>query len=72
MAIDWFRILSDLQRCGVSLRQASQATRVRYGRLYRAWRNPEQDLRHGEGERVLRIWCDRTQRDRTEAPIYRP
>lgn len=71
MTVDWFRVLADLQRCGMSLRAVSRRAGVAYKRLYGVWRGETQDLRHADGESVLRIWAKTVQRDMVDAPKFR-
>lgn len=69
--IDWFRVLSDLQRCGKSVRAVAREKRIHYQRLYRVKNGGASDLSHDDGERVLSYWCDLTHRPRDEAPRLR-
>ena len=76
--IDWHRVFSDLQRCGVPLRQVAKEARVSFWQCYNAYRSvtPESkrstpDMRHGPGERVLDVWSKVTRRSRDEAPKLR-
>lgn len=66
--IDWFRVVADLQRCGMSIRTVGGRSGVGYWRVYDAWRGRRQDLRHAEGERLLDVWSAATHRDKSDAP----
>jgi hypothetical protein len=68
MTTDWFRVLSDLQRCGVSLRKVASRVGVTRWRIYEVWRGATPDLRHADGESVLELWAKHTQRSKDEAP----
>lgn len=66
--VDWFRVLADMQRCGMSLRQVSSRTGVTRWRIYEVWRGSTPDLRHADGEKLLALWCKHTRRQREQAP----
>lgn len=68
MTRDWFRILADLQRCGLSLRQVATRVGCTRWRIYEVWRGATPDLRHADGERVLDLWCKLTKRSKDQAP----
>lgn len=72
--IDWYRLLTDLQRCGLDLRAAARQAKVRYWPIYRVWRQDHRsiDLVHAEGEALLDLWADTTHRDRADAPKLHP
>ncbi len=71
--VDWFKVLTELQRCGLDLRSTSRATGVRYWRMYRVYRQQHLnvDLYHDEGEKLLGYWCTETHRDKDQAPKLR-
>lgn len=64
---DWFRILSDLRRCRMSFRLIAELVDADQHMLYRAWRG-SCDLRHAVGQRVIRLWAERTARTPDDAP----
>lgn len=71
LVIDWYRIVVDLQRCGMTIGAQARRAKIRYYVLYRrAWRQSGRtiDLPHAAGERLLRLWADTTLRDPVDAP----
>ena len=66
--VDWFRVLADMQRCGMSLRQVSSRTGVTRWIVYRVWRGTTEEFRHSDGERVLQLWAKATKRNVADAP----
>lgn len=67
LAVDWFALMTDLIRCGVSIRKAADATDVPHFRLYRAYRGLV-DLRHRDAEALISLWCDLTRRTCQDVP----
>lgn len=66
LVVDWFRVFVDLARVGISPRQISVEIAVPRGTLL-GWKQgaiPKWD----EGERLIELWCSRTQRGRDELP----
>lgn len=69
MRVDWFRVLTDLQRAGYSLATLQELTGISRSTLgrYRCGAEP----RHADGEQLLAFWCQVQGRERYEAPQRR-
>lgn len=72
--IDWYRVVVDLLRCGLTIRAQARQAGIRHWPLYRQWRQDRKrmDLPHAEGERLLDLWVDTTRRDKDDAPKLPP
>lgn len=68
--VDWFRVIADLNRCGVST--AEVARRLGIGRStvigWRAGAEPG----YGDGDRLLALWSDTTGLARDTPPMAQP
>lgn len=64
--IDWFRVLCDLQREGMTNRDVSQAIEVPRTTLI-AWKNGAEPNHH-DGEKLLVLWTSATSTARDAAP----
>lgn len=64
--IDWFRIVSDLQRRDYSLRKTCR-TLNRSAMTVHGWANGTEP-RHRDGEALIRLWCEATGNVRDSAP----
>lgn len=78
VTVDWYRVFTDLQRCGVSMRQVARETGVPYWQCYNAYRSvtPESkrtspDMRYTAGGKVLALWSGVTKRPIEDAPKLR-
>lgn len=65
--VDWFRIIDDLKRQGVSLYGIEAAIGVSPQKLcgYKQGSEP----RHNDGELLLGLWCQVTNKGREAAPL---
>lgn len=68
--VDWFRVLADLRRSGLSLSQVSAATDIPERTLV-GWHRGETMPRHHSGDRLLALWCERLEKGRDSAPRVR-
>lgn len=66
-AIDWFRIIADLQRAGFSLRDIHEHTDIPHPTLL-AW-GQGTEPRHSAGEKLLAFWAAATGNARDDAPL---
>lgn len=64
--VDWFKIIDDLKRQGVSLYGICAAIGVSPQKLcgYKQGSEPK----HGDGEKLLKLWCQVTGKDREQVP----
>lgn len=69
-AIDWFRVIVDLGRAGLSYRAI--ADRIGCGKnTVAGWANGAEP-RHSDGQALLALWSERTGRPVSEAPVVGP
>lgn len=64
--IDWFRILCDLNRNGLSLQVIAEELDVVPSTLI-GWKKGSEP-RHHTGEALIELWCRETGRSRQEVP----
>ena len=64
--IDWFRVLTDLDRRGYTLGIVGATLSIPYSTLY-AWRAGGEP-RHQEGEAIVGLWARVTQRHGADVP----
>lgn len=64
--LDWFRIIDDLKRQGVSLYGIEVAIGVSVDKLFNYKRGGEP--RHSDGEKLLRLWAQVTGKATDAAP----
>lgn len=64
---DWFRVLADLQRAGISQSDVSRMLGVWQSTVAR-WAEGNEP-RHCHGEFVLELWCAKLGKARSEVPI---
>lgn len=67
--VDWFRVLTDLRYCGLTLRVISACTGISKATLLDL-RNQDADPRMLQGELILELWCQTTGRPIGEAPRH--
>jgi hypothetical protein len=65
--IDWFRVLTDLDRAGYSGRMVSATLGIPYTTL-KAWLYNGSDPRFQDGEAVVGLWIRVTQRAMEDVP----
>lgn len=65
--IDWFRVLADLKRAGLSLETIAGKVGVSKSAVV-GWKNLFAEPKHGDGERLIWLWMAYTDRLRAELP----
>lgn len=65
--IDWFAVLVDLQRRGLSGRAVSEQVVVPYSTLS-GWKQGSEP-NHADGERLIALWMRMTDRPRADVPM---
>lgn len=68
--VDWFRVIVDLERSGVSMRAVSLRTEIPCETL-RSWRNRYVEPSFYAGDRLVGVWCRELGRDREQLPPLR-
>lgn len=66
-AIDWFRILADLQKHGLNNMCVSRALGIP-PRTLGSWKNDGSEPRYSDGATLIQLWAETTGRDRAEPP----
>lgn len=66
--IDWFRVLMDLKRAGLSLEAIAAKVGVSKSAVI-GWKNLFAEPKHGDGERLIWLWMAHTDHLRTELPL---
>jgi hypothetical protein len=66
MRVDWFQIIVDLSRKGLTTRSMADAIHVPQPTLL-GWKQGAEP-KHVEGERLAKLWMDMTQRPREDLP----
>ena len=66
-AVDWFRILADLQHLGLSNVCVSKALGVP-PRTLGSWKNDGSEPRYSDGDALIEFWAKTTGRDRADSP----
>ena len=66
LSVDWFRLLADLKRVGVSSYQIQRKIDVAQSTVLR-WAGGSEP-RHVDGEMLIAIWCEKTGKRRNELP----
>lgn len=64
--IDWFRVIVDLGRAGMSYRALAESVGVSKSAVM-GWVGGAEP-KHADGERLLAVWCDRTGKPADDAP----
>jgi len=65
--VDWFRVLLDLKREGMSLTAIAWQVDVSKSTVI-GWKNLEAEPRYIDGHHLLRLWHTMTRRPMDEAP----
>jgi len=64
---DWFRVLMDLKRAGMSLESIATAVEVSKSAVI-GWKNLDAEPKHGDGERLIALWQQATGCARADLP----
>jgi len=64
--VSWSSIIDDLSAAGLGMKRLAKELGVGWSTV-RGWKRGSEPS-HADGERVLRIWAERTGRERTTAP----
>ncbi len=67
MAVDWWQVVVDLERCGYTLAAMAAAVGVASSTL-KGWKNLGAEPGHSAGERLLGLWVLVTGRKTAEVP----
>lgn len=67
--VDWFRVLTDLRYCGLTLRVITACTGISRATLLDL-RNQDADPKMLQGELLLELWCQTTGRSTDEVPRH--
>lgn len=70
--IDWFMVIVDLERCGMSWRDVGKQMGMSKGWVEHLKNSPGSSPRHDDGEALIELWCDATSKAHSEAPRERP
>lgn len=65
--VDWFRVLADLQYAGCANSVVAARLNIPQSTL-RGWKDGSEPA-HGNGERLVRLWCEITGKPREAAPV---
>lgn len=65
--IDWFKVVTEVLRCGYSIQSAAEEIGVARTTLF-GWRQGAEP-RYSEGERLVQLWCRTTGEDRADIPM---
>lgn len=65
--VDWFRLVTDLQYAGVSMREAARRIGVAEGQL-RNLRKGGEPL-YPRGDALIELWCEVLAKSRTDLPM---
>lgn len=70
---DWFRVLADLNRLGMSNRGIARRLRIPYSTIC-SWKSTVLQVEpgHSAGEALISLWCDEMHRDRSALPFRDP
>lgn len=66
--VDWFRVLVDLDRAGCPMKRVCFLLELPPTTVS-GWKNDHKEPRHGDGERLIRLWSEWLQRHRDDVPI---
>lgn len=64
--IDWFRVITDLGRCGIPSQLIADSIGVAKSTLL-GWKQGAEP-KHGDGEKLVAFWCQVTERPREALP----
>lgn len=64
--IDWFRILADLNKAGISLHTTADETRIPYSTL-QGYKNGSEP-KYSTGCTLVAFWSERTGKPKSDAP----
>lgn len=65
--VDWFQLLTDLQRHGFPSLQVAKVIEVPHSTVM-GWKNEGAEPKHADGERLVDLWIGVTGRNRHQMP----
>ena len=66
--VDWFRLLMDLKRAGLSLESIARMVEVSKSAVI-GWKNLDAEPKHREGERLIALWERMSGMPRESVPV---
>jgi len=69
-AVDWFRVIADLNGKGLSLVAISEKISVPRTTVI-GWKNLYAEPKHSTGERLVSLWCESFGASRDDLPVMK-
>lgn len=69
-AVDWFRVIADLNGKGLSLVAISEKISVPRTTVI-GWKNLYAEPKHSTGERLVSLWCETMRVKRNDLPLVK-
>lgn len=66
--VDWFRVITDITRTGVTLYEIASEVGVSKSAVC-GWKSGAEP-KHGDGENLIAYWCRITKRERDRLPMF--